>query len=55
MGIGKWIVLEPLMLLETLTFGAYVTQQNMFKHKIRELFSEETDDELRVITSHFFR
>ena len=53
--ISRWLVLEPMMLLETLTFGAYVTQQNMYKDKINQTHQNSSKEEVERITTTFFR
>ena len=52
---AKWVVLEPMMLLETFTFGAYVTQQNVYKDKINEVYQNSTTEDVERVTANFFR
>ena len=53
--LEKWIVLEPMMFLNTMSFGSYVTQQHMFKDIISDINNNRTEDEIEIIVSHFYR
>ena len=51
----RWIVLEPIMMLETFTFGAFVTQQSVYRQKIKEDNPGASDEVVDDIASNFFR
>ena len=58
-GVRRWVTVEPLVVLATVTFGAYITQQGVYKEKVREEVctncTEEQEEEVERRTSAFIR
>ena len=51
--LSKWIVLEPMVMLITMTFSAFITQQHVYRDKIQDLHPNSTDEEITKFTSSF--
>ena len=51
--LSKWVVLEPMVMLVTMTFSAFITQQHMYRDKISDLHPNTTDEEITKLTSSF--
>ena len=58
-GVRRWVTVEPLVLLATVTFGAYITQQGVYREKVREEVcsncTAEQEEEVERRTSEFIR
>jgi len=51
----RWVVLEPLVCLATMAFGAYITQQGIYRQKIETANPGQEEDEVERQTSEFIR
>jgi len=53
--IQRWVVLEPLVCLATMAFGAYITQQGIYRAKIEAANLGVEEHEVERQTSEFIR
>jgi len=51
----RWVVLEPLVCFATMAFGAYITQQGIYREKIETANQGEAETQVEMRTSEFIR